>query len=158
MYQITKEVRTETAHRLLNHPHKCRFLHGHTYVWQVTIEAPNLDRLGMVMDFGVLKGFMENIIMQSFDHAVVLHTDDPLVPALQVNGQNVLRTSDNPTAEFMAALVFDLVQDELGQYCEAVCKNKDRENPFVQPINVLNVMVWETATSFATYSGGDDGK
>ena len=154
MYQITKEVLTETAHRLLNHPGKCRYLHGHTYKWQVTVTADKLDHLGMVTDFGVLKSFMANIIEESFDHSTVLHTNDPLVPALQVNGQNVLRTSENPTAEFMAALVFDLIQDELNLYYEAV--HAHRKDGTVEQIRVVSVAVWETPTSFATYTGDDN--
>ncbi|MCK4787456.1 MAG: 6-carboxytetrahydropterin synthase, partial [Desulfobacteraceae bacterium] len=54
MVEATKIVTFDSAHRLLNHPGKCRSLHGHTYKLEVTFQAQELQN-GMVYDFGDMK-------------------------------------------------------------------------------------------------------
>ena len=76
--QITKKIETETGHRLTNYAGKCAHLHGHRYQWEVTVSAEHLDETGFVMDYGDLKAFLISTIDQ-LDHAMLLHTDDPLV-------------------------------------------------------------------------------
>ena len=51
MYQVTREIDFCYGHRLLNYDGKCRHLHGHNGRAVLTLAAPELDGLGMVMDF-----------------------------------------------------------------------------------------------------------
>ncbi len=86
MLSVTRKFPFEYAHRLLGHKGKCRFLHGHSGVAEITVVRwdevksgiTKLDELGMVVDFGVLKEEMGNWIAAYFDHNIILHKDDPL--------------------------------------------------------------------------------
>ena len=55
MPTITKKLEFDYGHRVLGHEGKCRHLHGHRGVAEVTVYAPSLDNLGRVVDFGAIK-------------------------------------------------------------------------------------------------------
>ena len=55
MFKVTREISFCYGHRLLNYSGKCKNLHGHNGVAVVTIEAQELDELGMVTDFAAIK-------------------------------------------------------------------------------------------------------
>lgn len=154
MHTVTKQLRTETGHRLTNYDGRCAHLHGHSYLWEVTIGAPHLDDKNMVADFKDLKRYM-NKVLDPLDHCLVLAPDDPLVELClttlnpitdllrATNGKEprYMQWHDNPTAESFAQWCFESIQFEYD--------NKPGD------INVLSVRVWETATSYAEYTGGD---
>jgi 6-pyruvoyltetrahydropterin/6-carboxytetrahydropterin synthase len=58
-YTISKRFRFEAAHSLPDMPegHKCKRLHGHSYVVEVVLAADTLDELGMVKDYAGLDTF-----------------------------------------------------------------------------------------------------
>ena len=142
MFNITKQYRTETAHRLMDYNGKCSHNHGHSYLWEVT--ATHLGGIltnGMVVDFKDLKGVMESIL-EPLDHATVLREDDPLLDALigvtATNGadQRIISIPVNPTAEMMAAVFGTMIDFELSKL----------------DLGVVLVRLWETSTSFADWS------
>jgi 6-pyruvoyltetrahydropterin/6-carboxytetrahydropterin synthase len=136
---VTKEYRTETAHRLREYEGKCRYLHGHSYLWQVTAESDTgLDHRGIAVDFKDLKAAMV-AVLEPFDHALVLRGDDPLATDPMLEGEPVWLVPDNPTAENFAAWAASWIQEHLPE-----------------GIRVTEVKVWETATSFATWRLGAD--
>jgi len=98
----------DAAHRILGHAGKCAWLHGHTYRFQVTVQADALDPIGMVMDFDDLKALVEKHLLARWDHATLLREDDPLVPAVnRVQAEaphKVVTFRQNPTAEVLAQL------------------------------------------------------
>ena len=56
MISITRKIEFDAAHRVMEHEHKCKNMHGHRYVLEVEVEMKNkLDDLGRVIDFGLLK-------------------------------------------------------------------------------------------------------
>lgn len=55
MYKLTKRLKFEAAHRIVGHPGKCDRLHGHTYYVDVEVRGTDLDELGILIDFNVLK-------------------------------------------------------------------------------------------------------
>ena len=68
---ITKQFRFEAAHSLPNHLGKCRNLHGHSYLIEVTVSGPAAasgPSEGMVMDFGDLSKVVEAEIISKWDH------------------------------------------------------------------------------------------
>ena len=94
----------DAGHRIWQHNEKCRFLHGHSY--RVSIVARgSLNAWGMVVDFGDLK----KIIVDRFDHKVILFKGEPLVPHLLAGGQKVVLLDRNPTAENLAVACASLV-------------------------------------------------
>jgi 6-pyruvoyl tetrahydropterin synthase/QueD family protein len=75
---ITRRLEWDAGHRVLGHEGRCRHLHGHRYVAEVTVAAPELDDLGMVIDFSVLKEKVGGWIDREWDHNMMLHVSDPL--------------------------------------------------------------------------------
>lgn len=135
MKQVTKQYRTETAHRLLDYDGRCAYIHGHSYLWEVTVESNQLDKQGMVVDFKELKQAMDHTL-DPLDHALVLHHQDPLLAQLSGQGR-VIRWPKNPTAENYAEGCAQTVQS----WFDA------RDIPVV----VVACRCWETATSYATW-------
>ncbi len=131
MHKITKAIDFCYGHRLLEHRGKCRFLHGHNGHLEVDIEADALDELGMVTDFGDVRDVVKGWIDANLDHRMLLCRRDPVVPLLQGIGEPHYLMEENPTAENISKLVFEQVKAE--------------------GLNVTEVRLWETPTSYATY-------
>ncbi len=132
MYQVTREIHFCYGHRLINYSGKCKNLHGHNGLAVITIESEQLDELGMVTDFSNIKSVVSQWIDDNLDHRMILCEEDPLLPILQQQNEPVYVMQVNPTAESIARVIFDVV-DEAG-------------------FPVTKVTLWETASCFATYS------
>lgn len=105
MYLIERRASFEYAHRLMDHPGMCKFLHGHSGVAIVQVASDSLDDQGMVIDFKYLKQAMDQVL-DKWDHATILQEGDPLVPVLQALGQNVAVYKFQPTAECLSRTMF----------------------------------------------------
>lgn len=57
MYRITKNLSFCYGHRLMDHPSKCRHLHGHSARVAMTLESENLNEQDMVCDFSDIKQY-----------------------------------------------------------------------------------------------------
>jgi 6-pyruvoyltetrahydropterin/6-carboxytetrahydropterin synthase len=132
MFTVTRELNFCYGHRLLRHEGKCRHLHGHNGKAVITISAPTVDELGMVMDFSRLKRVVGDWIDETLDHKMLLQRDDPVLPLLQQQGEPVVVLDVNPTAENIARLIFDFTA--------------------AQGFPVVEVRLWETDRCFASYS------
>ena len=131
MFQITREIRFCYGHRLLNYDGKCKYLHGHNGRAVITLEADQLDALGMVVDFSILKRVVGGWIDANLDHRMILNKNDPALPDLKKHGEPVFLIDVNPTAENIAKLIFDYAKS--------------------QGFPVVEVRLWETDDSFAVY-------
>lgn len=98
-YVISKDFTFAAAHRIPDHPGKCRHLHGHNYRVRVELAAAELDELGMVIDFARLKELMKEVVGH-FDHRVL--NEQPPFDRL------------SPTAENLSEHVFHGVHQRLG--------------------------------------------
>ncbi len=145
---ITRKFEWDSGHRVLNHEGKCRHLHGHRYVAEITVSAPALDTLGRVIDFSVLKTEIGEWIDQRWDHNMLLNSDDPLLQqgfnagdasdiALELVGRDpYIFYQMNPTAENIAKVLYGIAVDQMAPY----------------GISVHNVRIWETPNCYADYS------
>ena len=131
MFRVTKEIHFCYGHRLLHYNGKCRNLHGHNGKAVITLEAPRLDSLGMVVDFTEIKRVIGRWIDENLDHKMLLHTDDPVIPELRRQGEPFITLDVNPTAENIAKLIFD--------------------HAIEHALPIVEVTLWETENSFATY-------
>lgn len=131
MYRVTREIHFCYGHRLLNYEGKCRHLHGHNGRAVITLAAESLDALGMVMDFTQIKEKVQRWIDETIDHKMLLHRDDPALPALRKLGEPFYVMDVNPTAENIARLIYDHTAQ--------------------QGFPVLEVSLWETENCYATY-------
>jgi len=135
MYRVTRELHFCYGHRLLHYDGKCRHLHGHNGRAVITLEAPSLDALGMVVDFSQLKQVVGSWIDLNLDHKMLLHQDDPALPFLRAQGEPVYVMDVNPTAENIARLIYDVAAG--------------------QGFPVIEVRLWETDSCYASYARGE---
>ena len=134
MHTVTKQFRAEIAHRLPGHPGACQFLHGHSYLFEVSVTGEELDWMGMVVDFKELKAAVEKAV-GAWDHSTVLWDRDPLMPILAGQaGVRLITVPFIPTAENMARHI----AAETNLWLEG-------------KLEVVGVRVWETATSYADW-------
>jgi 6-pyruvoyltetrahydropterin/6-carboxytetrahydropterin synthase len=135
MYRVSKSVSFCYGHRLLNYQGKCQHLHGHNARAVITLESATLDERGMVEDFSGVKQLVWDWLDREIDHTLLLHRDDPLLALLQGAGERVHVTAENPTAEVIARMIYDYVAG--------------------QGFPVVEVALWETDTSHASYRPSD---
>ncbi|MDR3592370.1 MAG: 6-carboxytetrahydropterin synthase QueD [Negativicutes bacterium] len=121
MYELTTIVDFEAAHRLADYPGKCCRLHGHNWKVEVTVAGEELDQLGMLIDFRVLKQEVNKVI-ETLDH-------------YYLNEIEPFRTV-NPTAENIARYVYQELKSHL-----VVSRG----------VAVTLVKVWESPHSAAVY-------
>ena len=132
MYSVTKKIEFCYGHRLLDYDGICKHPHGHNAVAEIEVRTGSLDNRNMVCDFSDIKRIVKGWIDETIDHQMVLRRDDPLVAPLQALGEPIYILESNPTVERIAKLIFDQSR-ELG-------------------INIVAIRVWETPSSFASYS------
>lgn len=71
----TRRLEFDAAHRVVGHEGKCAHLHGHRYAVELTAEA-EMDAVGRVIDFSVLKAKVGGFIDGGWDHGMLLNPDD----------------------------------------------------------------------------------
>lgn len=120
MNSVTLKMSFCAGHRILGHQGKCKHLHGHNYVAEVTFASLGLDKLGMVMDFADIKKHVKGWIDSYWDHNLILNSKDPLLtiadpvhdPEDIFGGKYpFLFTEKNPTAENMARELFTAIEN-----------------------------------------------
>lgn len=108
MIVLKKTFKFDAAHRLLLHEGLCKNLHGHT--WEIVIEAtgaPADD--GMILDFKELKSIVAIAIIGQFDHSVILHESDPLLPVVRPLVGRIVVLKDHPTCENLSKMFFAML-------------------------------------------------
>ena len=143
MYRVTTEIDFSYGHRLLDYDGKCAHPHGHNGRVQIELESETLDRAHMAVDFTVVKHGVQQWVNEHIDHKMILRKDDPLLRPLHELGEPVYVMEQNPTAESLAELIYDVA-------CE-------------QGLPVTSVRFWESPTSYATFipspsSAGSNGR
>lgn len=96
MYEITVEDEFAAAHYLRKYKGKCERMHGHNYKVVVVVNVGKLDKIGLSVDFKVIKGKLNNIIKQ-FDHTVI--------------DKHEYFKRNNPSAENIAKYIFDRLKE-----------------------------------------------
>src|SRR5262245_50112385 len=133
MYIVTRELRFCYGHRLLEYAGKCRRLLGHNGRAVISLAAASLDILGMVCDFSQIKRVLGGWIDEHLDHKMLLHKNDPALAFLKQQGEPLFVMDVNPTAENIAKLIYDFAVG--------------------QGFPIVQVQLWETDDSHATYRG-----
>jgi len=110
---ITYEFEFQAAHQLHWHPGPCRSMHGHSYRCELTFGG-ELNENGVIVDFDEVAVFVNDTLMPRLDHT---YLNDVL---------------DNPTAERIAALVFEDVE--------------------TAALPIVSARLWETRASSAVVS------
>lgn len=143
VYRISIVHNFETAHRLAHPqaPTKCQSIHGHSWLVTVTIEGPELDGQGMLVEFGRFKKLWRAFLDDEVDHHLALKTGDPLIGAITgvMPSARILVLDFDPTTEQLAAWLW-------GKAAEAL----SAANPGVAA-TVSKVLLQETRVNSAEY-------
>lgn len=82
LFTIERTMELDAAHRVPHHESKCYNIHGHRYKVIMKCLGPLAEagsERGMVIDFGFMKAFMQEIIHDHHDHTTIAWVEDPLV-------------------------------------------------------------------------------
>ena len=105
MITCSRRIQFCAGHRVLNHESKCANPHGHNYVAWIHARSPELDSIGRVIDFSVLKAMVGGWIDSFWDHTFIVYEQDyDLIRSLIPFQKNkpLWIAPFNPTAENMA--------------------------------------------------------
>jgi 6-pyruvoyltetrahydropterin/6-carboxytetrahydropterin synthase len=98
MYRISVRQHFDAAHYLRGYGGKCEAVHGHRFEVVVTIDAEELNDIGIAYDFVELKRDLGGILNR-FDH-VCLNDVSPF-------------DTMNPSSENMARVIYDSLAGQL---------------------------------------------
>lgn len=132
MISCTRRIEFDAAHRVLEHESKCKLLHGHRYVIEITFIDENLDKLGRVIDFGTVKDILGKWIDDNWDHNTIFNIRDKKLGDFieATTGQQIYYLDENPTAENMAKhLFYDIVPKLFADFSSKVQSIKIFETP-----------------------------
>lgn len=123
MFELRVEHSFPAGHHLRNYTGRCANPHGHNYRVQVAVRGPELNSVGLLMDFADLKQALRDIL-DRLDHT---YLND--LPAF---------AERNTSAENIAVHIYEEMQQALS----------GRLAPGAQ---VAEVVVQETDTAWAVY-------
>lgn len=102
MSRITRRLEIDAGHRLLKHEGKCHNIHGHRYVFEITVSADQLDEVGRVIDFAAVKELVGGWLDDQWDHGFLAQHGDPIISFIQNQKLKICVMKDPPTAENLA--------------------------------------------------------
>lgn len=129
----------DSAHFLKNYEGKCANMHGHTYNVEIEVTAYgiyardlNIDNAGMLMDFGILKAHLKEIL-DGLDHKILNECE--------------IFEGMNPTAEIISEKIAVAMYRAINKDMKALHERYARGcSPFT-----VKATVWETPNNAATY-------
>src|SRR5260364_236159 len=114
MLTITRQLAFDAGHRIPDHQSRCRNLHGHRYVLEITLQGSVIKTqgapdCGMVMDFAEVKTLAMRHLVEAWDHAFLVYQDDARVRAFleTMPEHKTVIINRIPTAENLAAIAFE---------------------------------------------------
>ncbi|MDP6042103.1 MAG: 6-carboxytetrahydropterin synthase [Candidatus Latescibacteria bacterium] len=113
--QAIRRIQFCSGHRVLGHEGKCAHMHGHNYVVFFHAEADDLDQIGRVIDFSVLKEKLGGWVEDNWDHGFVFFEKDEELRSLfegQMAAHKHFVLPLNPTAENMGDYLLNTVGPE----------------------------------------------
>jgi 6-pyruvoyltetrahydropterin/6-carboxytetrahydropterin synthase len=125
--RITKQFRFEAAHALWNYDGPCHNIHGHSYLLYVTIKGQvnnetDHPKQGMLMDFSVLKKIVNDLIIEPYDHTLLIKSNTPHAKMAENNNLfgKIAAVNYQPTCENMvcnfAAKIAKALPDHVSLY------------------------------------------
>jgi 6-pyruvoyltetrahydropterin/6-carboxytetrahydropterin synthase len=97
MYEVTIKKTFSAAHILKEIGGRCEELHGHNFMVEVSVSAPELNKEGLLIDFRVLKKWTHDIL-EALDHKYLNEVD--------------YFKDINPSSEHVARLIYDRIAEK----------------------------------------------
>lgn len=98
MYKVTVFDYFSSAHKLKGYEGKCEDLHGHNWKVEIEIEGEQLDKVGMLVDFKIIKRILKDIL-DRLDHKFLN----------DIEGFKEI----NPSSENIARWIYNRVKEKL---------------------------------------------
>lgn len=140
---IRKQFKFEGAHIVRNcSTSRCKkSIHGHSYIVEVFFTSNKLDNGYMILDFGLTKKHIKNII-DSFDHAYSLWQgeSDEFKNFFKSNSERWIQMPISPSAESYSLMFL--------KFIDLILKNTTLSNG-EGDVKVSSVRVHETQTGYA---------
>lgn len=118
-FAITRYHDFSCGHRVVGHEGKCKLLHGHNYrVYFEVQPVADLDAVGRVVDFGVVKNLLCEWLEENWDHKMIIWENDSLVRNVVYGSpqastmllmDSIVWVPFNPTAENIAKHLVEVV-------------------------------------------------
>lgn len=112
MISITRQFEWDMGHRVTNHMSLCKNPHGHRYRLLIEISGDIKNKndkpdQGMVLDFGDLKGLINEEIVDKLDHSFMYWDKDDVMSDFAKNNKELkfIKTSFVPTAECIVGYI-----------------------------------------------------
>lgn len=143
--RITKEFRFESAHALVGYDGKCKHIHGHSYILYVTVKGSPIEnntspKDGMLMDFTDLKKTVNELIINIYDHSLIMCREYPLSMEIANQYGNVINVPFRPTCENLVIYFAQILDGALS-----------KEN-----YQLYSLRLHETASSYAEWFAEDN--
>lgn len=149
MISVTRTHEICAGHRVVGHEGKCKNLHGHNYQFEFTLESDELDGVGRVVDFSVVKTIFCNWLESNWDHKMLLWEQDPLVEFFNHYIHIALGRKD---MSWIVPLPFNPTVENLAIYLGSVAPNI----LLYTGLRLVELRIWETSKCCATYKVKDD--
>ena len=88
MFEVTVKDHIASAHRLAGYEGPCKDLHGHTWQVEAVVVGDQLDAVGLLADFKVLKKKLKDVL-DPLDHVYL--NDLPAFKGLNPTTENLAR-------------------------------------------------------------------
>ena len=118
MYKVTKTYGHDRgyscAFRQWSAESNCKYLHGYSLGFKITLQSPTLDINNWVYDFGNFS-FLENWLTQNFDHTLLVAKNDPEKEMLMLLNNKVARVIEleKISCEYFAEMTFRYIDNHL---------------------------------------------
>jgi len=121
---------------------RCKYsIHGHSYVVELFFTSNGLDEAGMVLDFGLMKGTIKDLI-GSFDNAYSIWNkeSDDFKDFIYENHNRWISMPVSPSAENYSLMLFYIINEII---------NATEFNNGEKEVQLKSVRVHETDTGYA---------
>jgi 6-pyruvoyltetrahydropterin/6-carboxytetrahydropterin synthase len=102
VYELTVKCHFDAAHSLRGYPGECYRLHGHTWDVEATVAGTELDEIGILYDFKLLKADL-NQVLERYDHFYM--NEIPPFTEISPTAENLARVIYEQLAEVIAPIV-----------------------------------------------------
>lgn len=142
MLSITKIFRFEAAHAIYRYTGDCARIHGHSYELHVTISAKNpvdnfISGTGIMMDFKELKTLVQNSVIKTLDHKLILSKAYLSETKVQFSADELVEFDAEPTAENLLLFL-----------------RKQISIVLPESVHLHSLKIWETRDSYAEWLSG----
>jgi len=137
---ITRKGHFDACHRVVNQISCCRFIHGHSYLYELTFKFDQIHAIGYALDFKEIKRIGCQWIEDFLDHGTILNPED----------NHLLRACESTESR-----MWQMSLNGAGKYCNPTAENIAKEMFLAISLllndNILNlyqIRLYETPNCF----------